>query len=934
MTAKSTTFDKQIFIGIDFGTTKTMVAIYDETKKSARPITIGRGKFEMPTSMYATEMGVLLFGDDADDEGITDMPNHIRRFKMKLGKSTMAHVGRKSGTALQLTTEYLRNLRKQLENQAIHASVDRAILTVPAMFGPAQRNDLSQAARQAGFTHVELLEEPVAAGIAYCDHQGDLSKQLRFIVVDWGGGTFDVAHVERSASGEIKVHEDFVVGLDDIGGEVFDDELWGIASKALDSAGHGRLDSQSRASWGRYIRDLSRAKEILSSQASVSMTFILDEGKQAKVTLDRADFNNIISPMVHKAASFVIQLIVRAYNAGCPPEFILLAGGTSRIPFIAEEFEKITGVKCRQWSEGREAIALGAAIRSNQLWGKVLFNEESKSTTSSKNNLTKEEYETLEKVKTLVLDGRYDEAFKIITEMLILQPSDEVFFLWNEVAIAVPDGEAVLAQAREIYSQRGNDFWGAACLAASLAGLGRFKESSNILSKTSTNDTVASHFLRTLNPDDADHKINCNAAYIKHPTHPWFLTEQSSALYDKGEIIAGEHMARRAVEKAPFSISCRFGLVSFLLRSEEATDVYDHVRIMERISSRTLFSIFARLFWLIKNDPSHSQIRELLEKALADQRVNSGGKSLLATCYMIRAKLRNPENEQQLILEDLNHAISICPNDIDSRIARGEYFDSADRPHEAIKDFDIALKEDPENFDARLAKADCLMWKIDHLAAAGEYKKAFSQNPTNDAAKSGMIISILYKYFSLVVNGSASSYLAPNIPDEKRTNAISSYGNSVILEDLVFFLWDNTFWGSARKGLMIGLNGIVYSDEKSKIAIEFKFMAIERHASAIKIFDQRFPSSKYIFITASDINSNNIMRFLPITLNEIINCVSLQITNKKWHYQTDGGSIATIEEELLKELSESGTLKGNAFVWCKGMPDWKPAIDVFPWIFK
>lgn len=369
MTAQATTPDQTVFVGIDFGTTKTMVASYDASKKSAKPLTFGRGKFEKPTSMYATATGDLLFGDDADDEGITDLPNHIRRFKMKLGKPGLAHMGRKSGTAQQLTTEFLGSLRNQLENQVLHTSVDRVILTVPAMFGPAQRHDLTEAARQAGFSQVELLEEPVAAGIAYCDHQSDLSKELRFIVVDWGGGTFDVAHLEKSAGGEIKVHEDFVVGLDDIGGEAFDDELWGIASSALDSAGRGTLDSQSREHWGRYRRDLSRAKETLSSQTAVSMTFTLADGSPAKVTLNRADFNNIISPMIQKAASFVSQLITRARDAGCPPEFILLAGGTSRIPLIGEELERITGVKCRQWSDGREAIALGAAIRANQLWG-------------------------------------------------------------------------------------------------------------------------------------------------------------------------------------------------------------------------------------------------------------------------------------------------------------------------------------------------------------------------------------------------------------------------------------------------------------------------------------------------------------------------------------------------------------------------------------
>lgn len=867
MTEQATTPDQKVFIGIDFGTTKTMVASYDASKKSAKPLTFGRGKFEKPTSMYATSTGDLLFGDDADDEGITDLPNHIRRFKMKLGKPGLAHMGRKSGTAQQLTTEFLGSLRNQLENQVLHTAVDRVILTVPAMFGPAQRHDLTEAARQAGFSQVELLEEPVAAGIAYCDHQSDLSKELRFIVVDWGGGTFDVAHLEKSAGGEIKVHEDFIVGLDDIGGEAFDDELWGIASSALDSAGRGTLDSQSREHWGRYRRDLSRAKETLSSQTSVSMTFTLADGSPAKITLNRADFNNIISPMIHKAASFVSQLIKRAHNAGCPPEFILLAGGTSRIPLIGEELERITGVKCRQWSDGREAIALGAAIRANQLWGARMSDGATKKTNSQPpTNLSKEENEMLERVKTLTLDGRFEEALTTITGMLIHQPSDDVFFVWNEVACAFPDGEAVLARAREVHATRGGDFWGSACVAASLAGLGRFQEAETILRDVEESDTVTAFFLRTLNPDDDDHQNSSNNAFHKYPNHPWFLADQASEICDNGDFDTGIEMAKRAVTIAPFSLSCRLSLLIVIMKSDDSSGMFDHVRIMERISSMTLISRMGRLFWMLANDPSHNQLNDLFDKIMRDPRVDSMGKNGLASLYAVRAKMRDLEKEQQQILEDLNQAIAICPTHVDARVYRGVVLSSIDRTAEAMKDFDSALVADPENIEARLAKADCLMWKVDHMAAVAEYKHVFSRDSANIEAKSGLILSILYRHFLAGVVG--SSYLAPQIPDEKRANAISSYGDPAMLEDFVFFLWDKTFWGSARKGIMIGINGICSHDEQGALSIKFRSMAIRRDTHAITISGNGIPKNRSFCIRAND-DELSILNPLHLALTEI-----------------------------------------------------------------
>jgi tetratricopeptide (TPR) repeat protein len=868
-----------------------MVASYDPVKKSAKPLTFGRGKFEKPTSMYVTEKCELLFGDDADDEGITDMPNHIRRFKMKLGKPGLAHVGRKSGTAMQLTSEFLSNLRWQMENQVLHTKVDRVVLTVPAIFGPAQRHDLTEAARQAGFSRVSLLEEPVAAGIAYCDHHGDISEELRFIVVDWGGGTFDVAHVERSSSGEIKVHEDFVVGLDDIGGEAFDDELWEIASNALNSAGYGSLNNQSSENWGRYRRDLSRAKENLSTKSSVSMTFTLNDGKTAKISLEREDFNKIIMPMIQKAASFLSGLIVRAYNAGCPPEFILLAGGTSRIPLICQELERITGLKCRQWSDGREAIALGAAIRANQLWGSRLPEAESKCVRPAETaKLSKADHDNLEKVKILTIDGRVEEAFIIISEMLTYQPSDEVFFVWNEVACAVPDGEAVLVRAREICAKRAADFWGAACVAASLSGLGRFQEAETISNRSEEQETVTACMLKTLNPDDPARKAKIANACKKYPNHPWTLAEQASELSENGETVDAIKMARKAVELAPYSLSCHLILIS-VLTSDQLSEQYKIVKIMERISSRAFFSQLGRWIWLISNglnhnDPvglSRSQFKDLMNKILRDPRIDSVGKSDLASFYSMRANLHDSENEQQHIMEDLNHAINICPTNVDALISRGLFLNGLDRPQEAMRDFDAALTTDPNSIEARLAKADCLFWKINHSAAVSEYKYAYQLDPASIEAKSGLIWSILYKHFSNAISGSNSIHIAPEIPDKKRNNALASYGISAILEDCVFLLWDNTFFGSAVKGLMIGLNGVVYTDEKKVVEIRFEFIRFQGAASGLKIFDSRFSNNSFI-IESFEYDAQKIITCMPLFLNELCNSIreaSILISNKK-----------------------------------------------------
>ena len=373
------------FIGIDFGTTKTMVAEYDSERKMAKVQRLGRGGFEMPTSIYVTEHEEVLFGDDADDEGLLDSSNHIRRFKMLLGKSTRTQFGTKTATPIDLTSEFLTHVRTRLESEVLHQEVEGLVLTVPAMFGPAQRKDLTTAAERAGFKRVELLAEPVAAGIAYCDHHADLSKNLRFLVVDWGGGTFDLALVERNGAYDCKVIGEFVTGTDDIGGEDLDDELWVVASGLVQAAGFQSLELQPKHEWGKYRRDLTRAKESLSIKTQVTINFTLDSGRLARIPMDRPKLEEVFSEKIQKGARQVAELVARCRKSENQPDFILLAGGTSRIPMIAQILETATGLQCRAWSEGRDAIALGAAIHAHRIFEEPTCVSEPTATTNHNN---------------------------------------------------------------------------------------------------------------------------------------------------------------------------------------------------------------------------------------------------------------------------------------------------------------------------------------------------------------------------------------------------------------------------------------------------------------------------------------------------------------------------------------------------------------------
>jgi len=356
------------YIGIDFGTTKTMVAEYHVLKKSAKVHRLGRAFLEIPSTIHTSESGEMFFGDAADDEWDSDPRGRIDRFKMKLGIADPSQFGRMTCTAADLTADFLGYVRGLLKERVIHHAVNRVVLTIPAMFGPAQQKDLTAAAERAGFKEVELLREPIAAGIAYCDHEG-LDGRLRFLVVDWGGGTFDVALLERDEAGDIKVPRQFVRGLPGIGGEDLDDDFWQATSERLINEGCLALDARPNTLRGKYHRELKRTKEKLSEKTVVDLRLVAEDSRIEKLTWTRSDLEDVFSKKLRAGVSAVAELVEQCRKSKCPPEFILLAGGTSRIPLIQQLLGQATQIPCRSWSEGRDAIALGAAIYSHHLWG-------------------------------------------------------------------------------------------------------------------------------------------------------------------------------------------------------------------------------------------------------------------------------------------------------------------------------------------------------------------------------------------------------------------------------------------------------------------------------------------------------------------------------------------------------------------------------------
>jgi actin-like ATPase involved in cell morphogenesis len=349
-------------IGIDFGTSKTLVTWINPDNGHPAAIRLGRGRDEIPTTVFLCEDGTLLFGDDADDNAQFDFSSYARGFKLSLGSKTPQLIGAgKSYSGRQLTRAFLKHIKERCEKEAVMEKVTSAVITVPAIFSPAQRDDLLGAAKGAGFTDVELLSEPIAAGMAFCGLSPRDAFEGSILVVDWGGGTLDLAIVSRGKDGRFETAQGLVDGSSGIGGESLDEEMWKLVAELLAESGGIDLASEPVERRGVQLTAIRQAKEMLSTREEHRIALLTAQGPKG-VVVSRSRFNSAIMSRVEQGAAKAFAVIDAARQKNHTPLFVLLVGGTCKVPLVHQAIESSTKMDCRVWQYSREAVAFGAAL--------------------------------------------------------------------------------------------------------------------------------------------------------------------------------------------------------------------------------------------------------------------------------------------------------------------------------------------------------------------------------------------------------------------------------------------------------------------------------------------------------------------------------------------------------------------------------------------
>ncbi len=367
------------YLGIDFGTTKTLVSRFNEWDNKPQTIKLGRGRDFVPTSVLAEGNDSFIFGDAADDQFADNPSSYARAFKLKLGGSTCVlsyrnEKTRKRCTAAYLTQKYLEYILRECKDNSY--ACDRAVLTRPVKFTPDQLTQLEEAAHAAGLREVEFITEPQAAAYDYCKERPAEAWQ-NALVVDWGGGTLDMALVSKTEKGVV-VHEKYCDGMLR-GGEDFDAALFLLAETAIKHS----EDAQMRKALEEDKRDpgwmlttrvrIKQAKEALSRLETKSLSLKSCERRAYKlVQIKREDFEKSIMPDLTQAAKMAKKLIDSIQEKSLKPSVILLVGGSCKIPAVADALQKATGIDekhIKTWDRAKDAVSLGAALYAHKLWG-------------------------------------------------------------------------------------------------------------------------------------------------------------------------------------------------------------------------------------------------------------------------------------------------------------------------------------------------------------------------------------------------------------------------------------------------------------------------------------------------------------------------------------------------------------------------------------
>lgn len=339
-----------MLIGIDLGTTNSLVAYFDGQKACIIPNRLGKNL--TPSVVSVDDQGTVYVGETAKERGMLDPFNTASVFKRGMGTDEVYSIGGQAFRAEELSSFVLRSLKEDAEH-FLGQPAEEAIISVPAYFNDRQRKATRRAGELAGLKVERIINEPTAAALAHGVYSDD--EVARFMVVDLGGGTFDVSVLDRHGD-IIEVHA--IAGDNFVGGEDFTDILCTmfLRSNGLDV---NDLDLKTLMN----VRKCAETCKIGLSGYLISCMSCRVGDKTYTMELSVSQFEAACAKLLDRIKKPIERAIRDASMMIQDLDAVIMVGGATRMPIVQRYVAELLGVEVRTGLHPDEAIAVGAALQ-------------------------------------------------------------------------------------------------------------------------------------------------------------------------------------------------------------------------------------------------------------------------------------------------------------------------------------------------------------------------------------------------------------------------------------------------------------------------------------------------------------------------------------------------------------------------------------------
>jgi molecular chaperone DnaK len=354
-------------VGIDLGTTNSVVAILEGGEPTV--IANAEGSRTTPSVVAFAKNGEVLVGEVAKRQAVTNVDRTIRSVKREMGTDWKTKIDDKDFTPQQISAFVLQKLKRDAESY-LGEKITDAVITVPAYFSDHQRQATKEAGQIAGLNVLRIINEPTAAALAYhLEKEGEAT----ILVFDLGGGTFDVSLLEV---GDGVVEVKATNGDNHLGGDDWDQKVVDWLVTNFKNA-HGVDLGKDKMATQRLREAAEKAKIELSSSSETSINLpYITASSEGPLHLDekltRAEFQKMTSDLLDRCKAPFQQVVKDAGINLDGIDHVVLVGGSTRMPAVADLVKSLTGGKeANKGVNPDEVVAVGASLQAGVLKGEV-----------------------------------------------------------------------------------------------------------------------------------------------------------------------------------------------------------------------------------------------------------------------------------------------------------------------------------------------------------------------------------------------------------------------------------------------------------------------------------------------------------------------------------------------------------------------------------